>query len=318
MIKEILVCPRDHSALDWTSKRLTCLAQGHTYEVVNGIPVMLLDDVTPTHPHAFETTKKMLDEPSKVLADLTGVDAFVQEEVAATSGRFFRPLIGRLKEYPIPELPIGAQRGKSLLDVGANWGRWSISGARKGFSVLALDPALEAIEAGQRVARQLQVDIEFTVADVRYLPLRDGCIDVVFSYSTLQHFSKSDARTALREVSRVLVEGGRVKAQMGNRYGTRCLYNQFRHTLTRANRGPFAVRYWTPRELRHTFEALVGPVTLSADGFFSLNAQADEAWLLPKRYAALVRGSELLRRASSRLNGLTFLADSLYVDASKS
>jgi uncharacterized protein YbaR (Trm112 family) len=42
-----LICPRDKSALnEATSEKLIC-AQGHSYPVVAGIPVVLRDDIEP-------------------------------------------------------------------------------------------------------------------------------------------------------------------------------------------------------------------------------------------------------------------------------
>src|SRR5262245_56090075 len=42
-----LVCPRDHRGLALSNTRLACSA-GHSYPVVKGVPVMLLDDVPTT------------------------------------------------------------------------------------------------------------------------------------------------------------------------------------------------------------------------------------------------------------------------------
>src|SRR2546428_1318420 len=46
-----LVCPRDHQDLQEAGGRLVC-ASGHEYPVVDGVPVMLLDDVAQTIPIA--------------------------------------------------------------------------------------------------------------------------------------------------------------------------------------------------------------------------------------------------------------------------
>jgi ubiquinone/menaquinone biosynthesis C-methylase UbiE len=73
-----------------------------------------------------------------------------------------------------------------------------------------------------------------------------------FSYSVLQHFSKEDARTSLREMARVTAEGGKLMVQMPNRYGLLRLINR-----VRSNAGPFRVRYWTPNELRDTVSIFV-------------------------------------------------------------
>jgi hypothetical protein len=77
------------------------------------------------------------------------------------------------------------------------------------------------------------------------------------------------------------------------------------------------VRYWTPRELEMAFSELIGPSTISVDGFLSLNAQPQEAHLLPARFRAVVTVSEMLRSMSSRIPALQTVADSVYVESHK-
>ena len=44
----------------------------------------------------------------------------------------------------------GVHAGSRLLDLGSSWGRWSIAAARKGYSVVGLDPSLGAVLAARR------------------------------------------------------------------------------------------------------------------------------------------------------------------------
>jgi len=75
--------------------------------------------------------------------------------IGATSGSSYKHLIGnpKLSEYPIPEISLPSASGALLLDLGCNWGRWSISAARNGYSVVGLDPSLGAVLAARRIAR---------------------------------------------------------------------------------------------------------------------------------------------------------------------
>jgi hypothetical protein len=77
----------------------------------------------------------------------------------------------------------------------------------------------------------------------------------------------------------------------------------------------FRVRAWTLPEIRRCFEELVGPTTISVDGFFSLNAQAADVDLLLRRYAAVVRASGALTRLARHVPALAYVADSLYAEA---
>lgn len=311
-----LVCPRDFKHLTHCGDTLVCSRQ-HAYPVVDGIPIMLLDDVAPTHgacsviPDAPASAEPLsagaAPEPS------TAIDPYVQEMVAATCGLMYRPLVRRLRDYPIPTLRLPAASGHRFLDVGCNWGRWCVSAARRGYAAVGIDPSFDAICAARRVALQLGLTITYVVADGRYLPFTASSFDAAFSYSVLQHFDKGHARRAIESMARALRGGGTCLVQMPNVYGLRNLYHQARMRL----RPPqiFDVRYWTPTELRRTFEELVGPCTLSVDGFFSLNAQRSDIRMLPLRFRSIVAVSEFLRELSQVLTPMTYAADSLYLRA---
>jgi len=111
------------------------------------------------------------------------VDPAVAYLIGATNGIAYKHLIGKLGEYPIPEMRLPFGRGQSLLDIGCNWGRWCIAAARKGYGPIGLDPSLGAIMAAKRVATEEGVDIKYIVGDARFLPFSAATINNVFSYS---------------------------------------------------------------------------------------------------------------------------------------
>lgn len=301
-----LACPRDRGALAREGDELVC-AEGHRFAVVDGIPVLLLADERPTHA-ACQVSLERTEAPAEP-------EAMVQDVIAATCGNLYRHLIGNVTEYPIPELRLPPGDGRLFLEVGCNWGRWCVSARRLGYRVVGVDPSLDAIRAARRVAEQLDVDVEYVVADARHLPFADASFDVVFSYSVFQHFAKADAVTSFAELGRVLSPGGLSLVQMANVWGARSLWNQLRERRFREPRTLFDVRYWSPRELEHEFSRTVGRTTLAVDGYLTLNPQPADLPLLPRRYRALVRTSEALRRLSGRLPFMRYAADSLYVTA---
>lgn len=310
-----VTCPVDTLPIHRTGDEVVC-GEGHTYPVVRGIPVMVVPDVAQTHNAATETLQQARGEPAPEPEPLpNGIDPVVNELVGATCGYLYNPLIGRLQRYPIPSLRLPPGDGRTLLDVGCNWGRWTISAARSGYRAVGIDPNLTALLAARRVARQLGVDAAFVAGDARYLPFRTGSLDTVFSYSVIQHFSKEDARSALAEAGRVLAPGGTSLIQMPNRWGIRSLYHQARRRF--APGGGFDVRYWTVPELLRAFETAIGPSRISVDGYFGLGIQSADVDMLPPRYAAIVRASELLRGLSTRLPWMAHAADSLYVTSVK-
>lgn len=313
-----LACPRDGSPLSGGPGGLSC-AEGHRYPIIDGIPVFLLKERTPTAPFftkSLEEAEGQRAASSPPGRNAFGVDSFVEQVIVATNGELYRRVLGNLPRYPVPEIRLPPGKGELLLDVGCNWGRWCMSAARRGYRPVGIDPDPDAVRAARRVAKQLGLEAAFVVGDARTLPFRSGAFDVAFSYGVLQHFDKGDAKEALSEMGRATRPGGRVLVQMANRFGLRQAYNCVRQVLSK-ERKTWRMRYWTPDELKRTAEMLVGPATLSVDGFFSLNPQVTDLDLMPPQYTAVVRISERLRQISERLPMLRFVADSLYVEVTK-
>lgn len=311
----MLVCPRDHKRLRADADGLCC-ADGHRYDVVDGIPIMLLDEVDHTHSYALRSLSVERREIA-LRNDREGaahdIHPFVQNEIVGTNGQMYASLLGRLKEYPIPQMRLPQGEGQLLLDLGCNWGRWCVAAARRGYKPVGIDPSLEAVLAARRVTRQMGASARFVVGDARYLPFHGECFGVAFSYSVLQHFGKADVALAAAEMGRVLASEGTCKVQMLTRFGLRSFYNQLRRGFREAK--GFDERYWGLRELKRCFEAGVGPSRIEIEGFFSANAQSAEARLLPRRFRAVVRISDSLRFLARICPPAKFIADSVYVES---
>jgi 2-polyprenyl-3-methyl-5-hydroxy-6-metoxy-1,4-benzoquinol methylase len=240
------------------------------------------------------------------------VDEHVRASLIKTHGNLYRG--ARLTRYPIPPFPLPDGQGRALLDVGCNWGRWTIAGARAGWRATGIDRAKKSVGAAHRVAEQLGVEAEYVVADARELPFADASFDAVFSYSVLQHLAKEDVPLVVGEIRRVLRPSGLVWIEMPNARGPLNLVRQARRRFS-AGTGQ-DVRYWTLEELRETFGA-IGPVSITADGFLTINPQTADLDLLPASSQFVVRISDLLRRASVHAPVLVQAADSVVVHARK-
>lgn len=331
---ENLRCPLSGQRLTWQPERsvLTCGA-GHVYPVVEGVPVMLPSEVVPTlAPISASREASASDAPwylSSVLlsaeektgiqalidAGKTGVDPVAAYLVAATNGVGYLHLIGKLKEYPIPEIRLPPGDGRLLLDVGCSWGRWCVAAARKGYAVVGMDPSLGAVMAARRITRSMGQEVRFVVGDARHLPFAAEVFDDVFSYSVIQHLSVGDAARSFEEIGRVLKAGGGALIQMPTSFGLRCLYNQARRGF-REPRG-FEVRYWRISRLREVLRRHVGATRFSVDCFFGIGWQPSDAWMMPLLYRVIIRCSELLRRCSRLCPPLLHAADSVYAHAVK-
>ena len=329
-----LRCPRDRATLGLDGSWLIC-EQGHRYPVVDGVPVLLVEEDQPTiglardsiacarraaageyngDPWFSETLGLSADQRAALAAESPKrslkVDPVVSLLVAATNGMHYRDRVGQLREYPIPEIRLPPGNGETLIDVGCSWGRWSLAAARQGYRVCGIDPSLGAVLAAQRLAGRLDLTVEFVVGDARRLPFREESFDRAFSYSVLQHFSERDLRVGLTEIGRVLEAGGSSLIQMPNRFGARCIFHQLRRGFREAT--GFEVRYHSPGELLAAFERAIGGTTFSADCFFGIGLQRSDLEHVSAPARRVIRASEAMRATSERLPCLRWLADSLY------
>lgn len=335
---ELLSCPRDGQLLSESGSHLNCKA-GHKYPIVSGVPVMLLNDVPQTVWMAEASIRDAKSGPrggarDEYYLDTLGisedervrlrqhmmksdscVDPVVSHLILATNGNAYRHLIGKLREYPIPEMRLPPGDGRALLDVGCSWGRWCVAAGRKGYLPIGIDPSLGVVLSAKRVVAQLGIDAQFIVGDARFLPFRHDSFDSVFSYGVLQHLSRDSAARAAAEMGRVLKPSGRSLVQMPTVLGLRCLYQQARRRFREAIE--FEVRYWTVPALRRLFAAQVGPTSVSVDCFFGIGLQASDLRLMPFTHRLAIQASELLRKVSLIFPSVCYVADSVYLSSVK-
>jgi SAM-dependent methyltransferase len=331
-ILSLLACPYDGTRVHQKGVGLQCL-NGHSFPLVQNVPVLLREDVLDTIGIASESlrlarlhTQGQNDDPlfidslaisddarrqvRAVISEIsTNVDPVISHLIGATNGILYRHLVGSLSEYPIPTIPLPTTEGSFLLDIGCSWGRWSIAAARKGYRPVGIDPSLGAILAAKRLSEKLCLPFVGVVGDARHLPFQEATFDTAFSYSVLQHFSKKDACISLREIKRTLQKGGKFKVQMASAWGMRSI----QHQALRRFRDPksFEVRYWSPLELSQTFRDIFGEVEVSVDCYFGLGLQASDLRIMPLPKRAVIYGSEFLKSIAHRFKPLTYLADSL-------
>ena len=306
-VLELVACPRDRTSLEARGEEVVC-REGHAYPYVDGIPVLVVDEVEPTQPGYWARPEQIEAVRAALPPERTddAVDPYVADLIIGTHGNLYRHLARGIERYPIPDFPLPRGNGETLLDVGCNWGRWTIAATRAGYRAVGMDPSFEAIVAARRIARQLGIEAAYVVGDARVLPFADATLDVVFSYGVLQHFSKDDVRVSVREIRRTLKPTGYSWVQMPNALGVRNLYQLARRRFREGSR--FEVRYWRPGELRSAFEE-IGPTALSTDGFFTLNPQKRDLDLLPRKFRAVVRASDVLKRVGAP----TVVADSVNI-----
>ena len=154
----LIVCPRDKQALHTEGSVLIC-PLGHSYRVVQGVPILLVAEAKQTHVEGSRSLQvaESGDLSGYSIPEATngGIDPFVSNWIGTTNGSLYLDLVGNLSEYPIPDLRLPRGNGGLFLDIGSNWGRWCIAAARLGYRVMGVDPSLRSILAARRVSRHL-------------------------------------------------------------------------------------------------------------------------------------------------------------------
>ena len=282
------------------------------YETVAGIPILLPDDVDATHSGYMQIREenRRLALAAGTIADRE-IDEFLDGMIVPTCGNLFHGV--RLRgDYPLGEMPEFAR--SPVLEIGCNWGRWAIGGARKGMRVIGVDIHLKSLLCASHLAKKLAPQNKplFVVADARRLPLADGSMGGVFSYSVLQHFSQENCASILSEVRRVMSPNSRSVIQMAHSGGIRA------RIAKRA--GPdseFDVRRYPVRELTHMFERQIGPSQWKVDCFLGLNVHARDWRFAPPARRGIIAAAEILQAASRFIPHLRKLSDSVFVESVK-
>ena len=336
-IENFLRCPATGSPLRREANAYIS-EEGQSYPVIQEVPVLLTPKEDPTlwvREASLHAAKEKPDDPwqedtigvapeeLKMLkailrrqeATNDAVDPIISFLVGATSGLMYAEQIGKLRTIPIPKMRLPVCEGQNiLLDIGCNWGRWSIAAAQAGYQVIGIDPSLGAVLAARRMAKSLGLEnVSFVVGDALQLPFAPDTFDSIFSYSVLQHFSTENAIDAIDQAKKVSKPAAQLLIQMPNRFGIRCLYHQWKRRFRRPER--FEVRYYSPSMLKKLFGTYFGPCKLSVDGYFGLGIQPSDRHMMSFPKKLVIDTSELLRYISRGFPPLVALADSLYISA---
>jgi SAM-dependent methyltransferase len=101
---------------------------------------------------------------------------------------------------------LGVTTGQVVLDLGCGRGESSREISRIGASVISMDYSADAVSLTRGLIGPAAAVVQ---ADAAALPFRDGVIDRVLLGDVIEHLPWGGGVAALREVSRVMVPGGR-------------------------------------------------------------------------------------------------------------
>ena len=179
-------CPACRAPLDWLADSADCTGCDASYELVDGIPILVPAAVDP---HKQEQA----DYFDRVDSEF---------EVTRPHGtpRLYRWLIAEKFRRSVSKIG-DVLDGARILTVCGGSGMDAEFLARAGGWVVAADISLEAARRTRERARRFGVSISPVVADVERLPFADGSFDVVYVHDGLHHLERPLA--GLHEMARV-------------------------------------------------------------------------------------------------------------------
>lgn len=261
--------------------------------------------------------EKLRTEPEP--ADYTGkIPWIVQQQIGATNGIHYVDTIGKLQEYPIPEIPIAKGKpNQLLLDIGCGWGRWLVASSRKNFIPVGIDLRLEFCEIARQVVSDNGSNAYTVVADLQELPFLDNVFDVVWSFSVIQHTHYDRLMRCLAEIRRILNSEGYCFLEFPNKKGFR---NRFGPASVPNNMQfeSWDVRYYTPEEYKEIFLEIFERFEFSTHSMLGIGIlPGDLKYAKGIKNKTIIAVSRLLTEFSNIVKPLREYADSIYIRAEK-
>jgi len=101
---------------------------------------------------------------------------------------------------------VGSWHGRTVLDLGCGGGFMSEALAKRGATVIGVDPVEAALAAAKAHAEEEGLAIDYRVGAGEAIPLADGSIDCVVCVDVLEHVA--DLERVIGEIARVLKPDG--------------------------------------------------------------------------------------------------------------
>jgi ubiquinone/menaquinone biosynthesis C-methylase UbiE/uncharacterized protein YbaR (Trm112 family) len=243
----------------------------------------------------------------------------VQQQIAATNGVHYIDRIGKLKEYPIYELPAPRISAPGImLDIGNGWGRWLVAGGNKGNIPVGVDIRLEFAGTAQRVLADMGIKGYNVVADLENLPFQDNVFDLVWSFSVIQHTHLDRLRNCLGHINRVLNGTGITFLEFPNKSGIRNRFGpvkQWAHEKDDYN--SWCVRYYSIKEYREIFSQFLDGFQYRNHSFLGIGVLKEDLKYVSFKNKILCMMSLTGSALTKVIPGLKSISDSIYISGHK-
>lgn len=238
----------------------------------------------------------------------------IQQQIAATNGMHYVDSIGKLDEYPIPNLPVTKVKSGIMLDIGSGWGRWLVAGARKGYIPVGVDIRLEFCRTARAVAKELGYNCYSIVADLKDLPFKPDTFDLVWSFSAIQHVHKERFLDCLNHINRILNNYGFCLLQFPNKNGVR---NRFVRVRQPDDYNSWDVRYYSIDEYKVIFESIFGNFSYRNHSFLGIGILPSDLKYVSAKNKIIVAVSVFMSFLTQIFPPMKKISDSIYIKAFK-
>lgn len=217
-----LCCPGCKGRLSHDADSLLCVQCSMTYEVVDGIPVVLQQDTR--HSETKGVIRRFWGELYQA-AHTERVEEYEPTAFLGLLDELERMFLHR-QHLAVTEMPIHDLSGKAVLEIGSGAGAHSALFAQRGAEMTSVDITFERVLATARKLDWVSTEGHFTLqADAEHLPFRDARFDIVYSNGVLHH--TPNTRQAIVELYRVLKPGGRAVVMLYARHSFMYWVNLF-------------------------------------------------------------------------------------------
>ena len=242
----------------------------------------------------------------------------VQQQIAATNGIHYIDLVGKLDNYPIPNLPVSNVPHGLMLDIGCGWGRWLVAGAKKGYIPIGFDLRLDLCRAARNVMHSLGHNGYVVVADLKNLPFKSNIFDLVWSFSTLQHVHKKKLLSCLCGINEVLSNDGFCLHEFPNKNGIRNrIVNVKKSQKEGYDYNSLCVRYYSIKEYRKMFENIFNNFKYENHSFIGIGILPGDLKYVSFKNKIGVAISVSMSFLTKVITPLKQISDSIYVRSFK-